>query len=76
MKSFIIVSCMSLFTSFVATSLCSSPALAQRYRVFENPTINGLWVDACILEYGEANCSSWGKTQAANAFCRQKNIQE
>lgn len=47
-------------------------ALAQRYRIFENPTINNLWVDACVVEYGEVNCSNWAKDQSANAFCKKK----
>lgn len=65
------IACLILTSTF-ATLCLPSIALAERYRVFENPGIDGLWVDGCILENGEVNCSKWAKLTAANAFCRQE----
>ncbi len=44
---------------------------AANYSTYEPPRIDGYRVDACTLEYGSANCSQWGKEQAASAFCRR-----
>lgn len=61
-----------LGTALTGSFLLSLPVLAQRSRLFENPGISGLWVDACVVEYGNVNCSEWAKKQAANAFCRNQ----
>ena len=64
-------------SSLVMVSLLFAPAaLAERYRVFEDPHIGRLWVDGCIMEYGEVNCSQWAKSEAANAFCRIKGYSQ
>jgi hypothetical protein len=67
-----IKSCVSVLVAGSAVCVGASlPALAASYRYFENPNINGYWVDGCIVEFGEVNCSDWGQTVAANAFCNQ-----
>lgn len=51
------------------------PLKAADVRLFENPIRYGgrntnLWVDACVVEYGNVNCSDWARWESAHAFCQ------
>lgn len=61
-----------VFFSFVSLS----NAFASHRETFNEVLIGSLWVDACIVEYGDVNCSDYAKRDAANAFCRKKGYDE